>query len=209
MIPPSRRPGFFTRRGRHGPILRAWSGVDRDVTQRTNWYRRAALHGNPLGQWALGNFYQFGDGVDKNMEQARHWYERAAGQGFVFAEVRLGLLYEHGDGVPRDYAELLHWFQLAANAGNVVALTASACSIDAVSECRKTMGKPCSCSDKPPTRAPLWPTTTSDYLRKWAWGEDQQAGGARLVREGSSGGQSTGDRSVGPTEGIRLHRKFR
>ncbi len=64
----------------------AWSAI---VARRTEWFRRAAEQGNPVGQWALGNFYQFGNGVDKDMSQALQWY-RARG--------RSGLRFRRGSG---------------------------------------------------------------------------------------------------------------
>ena len=134
----------------------------RDLQQRNDWYRRAAEHGNPVGQWALGNFYQFGDGMDKDMRAGAAMVRRAADQGFVPAEVRLGLMSEHGNGVPQDYAEALRWFRQAAEREMPMRSTTLAFSIAAAGRCRKTMRRPCGCFARPPTRAPRWRSSISD-----------------------------------------------
>lgn len=72
-------------------------GVPVDAANAEKWYTIAAEHGQPLGQFMLGYFYQLGRFSNQpNIELAKKWYGRAQDQ-FVPAAIALGFLNETND----------------------------------------------------------------------------------------------------------------
>lgn len=72
-------------------------GVVRDPLYAGYLYRQAALAGEPRGQFALGQLYEYGIGVEPSIETALPWYSLAAAQGHREACRRLG---QHDAGSP-------------------------------------------------------------------------------------------------------------
>ena len=56
-------------------------GVDKDVKEAVEWYRKAAEQGISEAQYVLGACYQNGIVADKNITEAVKWYRKAAAQG--------------------------------------------------------------------------------------------------------------------------------
>ena len=81
------------------------------------WFRKAAEHGNILGQNNLGQMYLNGRGVKQNDAQAAHWYRKAVEQGSELGQILLGFMYEHGRGVVQDPVEAARLYRKAAEQG--------------------------------------------------------------------------------------------
>lgn len=77
----------------------------------------AAVKGNSLAQYRLGEMYGLGHGVRQDSSKAIAWYGRAAAQGELDAQNNLGAIYYD----QRDYGKALAWFLKAAKAGNAAA----------------------------------------------------------------------------------------
>jgi TPR repeat protein len=98
-----------------GESYAAGKGVERDLKQAAEWYRKAAEKGNVAGQVHLAALYRDGGkGFARDMVQAAAWYRSAAEQGDAGAQGTLGLLYSVGQGVPHNDVEAYYWLDLAA-----------------------------------------------------------------------------------------------
>ena len=88
----------------------AWAGWDESMTafQQGRYalaYKEckdAAIQGDSLCQFAIGDSYEKGRGVPQDYQQAVAWYRKAAEQGNADAQCSLGAMYEHGRGVSQD-----------------------------------------------------------------------------------------------------------
>jgi hypothetical protein len=60
-----------------GRMLLRGRGVARDPKESVVWLKKAALHGNPAGQYMLAESYEAGWGVKINEGEAYYWYRRA------------------------------------------------------------------------------------------------------------------------------------
>jgi TPR repeat protein len=89
-------------------------GVTQNDRDALAWYRKAADHGSPAGQRAVGDFYLKGRAVAADAGEAQRWYQRAANGDDIRAQYELGQLYFNGTGVRRDYVSAYVWFSLAA-----------------------------------------------------------------------------------------------
>jgi TPR repeat protein len=65
------------------------SGVPRDVVKAAQWYRKAALQGDPEAQFVLSGMYMKGEGVPRDRGVALQWLKRAAERGHPDAKARL------------------------------------------------------------------------------------------------------------------------
>ena len=59
--------------GRDGTIERVFVGVTRDFEKAAHWYGRAAEHGHPQAQAALGSLQMLGLGVPKQPSSGYFW----------------------------------------------------------------------------------------------------------------------------------------
>lgn len=57
------------------------TGVEKNLKQAANWYRRAAEQGNTKAQFNLASLYEHGQGVKRNPQLAIKWYKEAAMKG--------------------------------------------------------------------------------------------------------------------------------
>ena len=64
-------------------------GVTKDMLAAHKWWLKAALHGDPSAQYALGLMYVRGDGIDQDVNEAVKWWFLSASQGFERAKVAL------------------------------------------------------------------------------------------------------------------------
>lgn len=113
----------------HAQFLMSWyhsktdflAGFGRSLEAATQWARRSADQGYPLGQEALGAIYLNGQGVAKDGAKAAELFQQAAKQGFPAAQAWLGFMYISGKGVPADQNKGLAWFRKAAKQGDLSA----------------------------------------------------------------------------------------
>lgn len=92
-------------------------GVQKDIAQALEWYRRAAAQGYAEGQFRLGNEHATGHGVPVDAGKAIELFTQAAQQGHAQAQYRLGKYYHEGKHVPQDLEKTIHWYSAAADNG--------------------------------------------------------------------------------------------
>lgn len=80
-----RWPNDFLAMNKLGQIYRDGEVVPRDYHLASEWFRNAALHGDPWGQINLGIQYQNGWGVEKDTDMARSLYSQAAKSNNILA----------------------------------------------------------------------------------------------------------------------------
>jgi len=66
-------------------------GVEKNLKQAAEWYRKAAEQGFAQAQNNLGVCYHNGEGIEQNMDEAVKWYKKAAAQGFAQAQRNLDI----------------------------------------------------------------------------------------------------------------------
>ena len=96
-------------------------GVDEDMVQAFEWFRKAAEQGHAGAQFSLGTCYYSGLGVAEDIVQGIEWYRKAAEQGNADAQYNLGVFYYTGTDVPKDEALGLKLLRQAAEQGNISA----------------------------------------------------------------------------------------
>jgi len=94
-----------------------WKILQNDETA-AEWYRKAALQGDPEGEYRLGLCYVRGLGVPKNEALAAKWFSKAAQGGNANAQYELGDCYRLAKGVGTDIPKAYFWCNLAAASGN-------------------------------------------------------------------------------------------
>jgi TPR repeat protein len=98
-----------------GESYAAGKGVERDLKQAAEWYRKAAEKGDVAGELHLAALYRDGGkGFARDMAQAAAWFRKAAEQGDAGAQGTLGVLYSIGQGVAHNNVEAYYWLDLAA-----------------------------------------------------------------------------------------------
>eukprot|EP00232_Nephroselmis_pyriformis_P003606 CAMPEP_0182909502 /NCGR_PEP_ID=MMETSP0034_2-20130328/35782_1 /TAXON_ID=156128 /ORGANISM="Nephroselmis pyriformis, Strain CCMP717" /LENGTH=962 /DNA_ID=CAMNT_0025045759 /DNA_START=420 /DNA_END=3305 /DNA_ORIENTATION=- len=96
-------------------------GVEKDLSQASNWYLKAAEQGVPSAQFNLGVFYEKGQGLPQDWSKAAHWYKMAGEQGHAKAQFNLGVCYDNGQGLARDCTQAAEWYRRAAQQGHAAA----------------------------------------------------------------------------------------
>lgn len=99
-------------------------GQDYEKTQpekAAEYYRRAAEHNNPLGNYYLGKLYTYDGRLPRDIRLAKNCFETclAAGEEPIGCNNRLGQIYFYGgDGVDIDYEKAVRHFLAASDADN-------------------------------------------------------------------------------------------
>jgi TPR repeat protein len=93
-------------------------GVERDLEQAVDWYRKGAEAGDGRAMANLGVCYQQGQGIERDLEQAVDWYRKGAEAGNGRAMANLGFCYQQGQGVERDLEQAVDWYRKGAAAGD-------------------------------------------------------------------------------------------
>jgi TPR repeat protein len=101
-----------------GVCYQQGQGVERDLEQAVDWYRKGAEAGDGGAMAYLGVCYQQGQGVERDLEQAVDWYRKGAEAGDGGAMAVLGFCYAQGQGVERDLEQAVDWYRKGAEAGN-------------------------------------------------------------------------------------------
>src|SRR5215472_2858978 len=98
-----------------------------DYSRAMAEWQAAADHGDPDGEFGLGNLYEFGAGeLEQNYDRAVYWYKKAAEQGNTEAEYRLALLYAAGgDNFRSDVLQAYKWASLSGRSEGVWGTRAS------------------------------------------------------------------------------------
>lgn len=94
-------------------------GVERDVKQALNWYRKAAKFGGvSFGTYRAGMIYLFDKEVEQNIEKGIEFLKRAAEADHPQAAWVLANLYISGNLVEKNMMEGFTWLQLGAKLGD-------------------------------------------------------------------------------------------
>src|SRR5204862_1409218 len=88
-------------------------GVDADLAQAVEWWRKAVDAGNLAAMNSLASAYSTGAGVDKDPAAAAGLWRQAADRGDPAAQHALGVAYHSGAGVPQDLVESYKWLYIA------------------------------------------------------------------------------------------------
>jgi len=98
-------------------------GMDQDLVQAAEWYRKAANQDHALAQFNLSLMFASGQGVTRNDTTALMWTRKAAEGGDAGAQFNLGTRYHRAsiDRLQMDSAEsrieAYKWFHLASAQG--------------------------------------------------------------------------------------------
>jgi TPR repeat protein len=107
------RAGAGRRRVEPGVAYAAGRGVEFDLEQATQWWRKAADAGNVAAMNSLAGAYSTGSGVEKSPSEAARLWRQAADLGDPSAQHSLGVAYHDGAGVPKDFVESYKWLYIA------------------------------------------------------------------------------------------------
>lgn len=92
-------------------------GLEIDLEEAVEWFRRGADLGDPMGMFLLGNAYYYGAGVPQDFAVALPLYERSAAQNYPDSIGALGHAYHFGDGVAQDYRRAFESYTRAYDLG--------------------------------------------------------------------------------------------
>lgn len=76
--------------------------VEQNYEKALEWFKKAALQGEPLSQYNLGGCYELGRGVLPSKEKAYSWYQKAAEQGLREAKRAIRRIELERRGVTED-----------------------------------------------------------------------------------------------------------
>jgi len=97
-----------------------WSGrgIERDVEQAEEWFRKAALAGHGPSMVSLGLLLRLDGRKPEELAESVQWFRRAADLGDGGGMTWLGFTYRDGKGVPVDERQAVDWFIKAYAAGS-------------------------------------------------------------------------------------------
>ena len=98
------------------------AGCDIDLQQAATWLRKAAVNGDPKGQYEFGLLFIHPDYAKRNEEEAFRWIRLSALAGYGPAQYQLALFYQTGEGTLASYEEAFTWARRAAAQGESKAL---------------------------------------------------------------------------------------
>ena len=96
-----------------GRCYETGSGVEQDLEQAYEWYRKAATGGDVNAWLALAKMFDKGMYVDRDPKEAAMWLSRAADKGHPIAKIGMGQKYSRGDGVEKDPDLAIKYFREA------------------------------------------------------------------------------------------------
>jgi TPR repeat protein len=97
------------------------NGIQPDLRESAEWYRRAAELGDVQAQFIIGRLSMTGDGVPVNERESAKWFLCAAQQGNAAAAHNIAVYYAEGTGIEQDLDRAIVWFEKAAAAGVLAA----------------------------------------------------------------------------------------
>lgn len=102
-----------------GEMYYSGQGVEKNLVEAAEWFRKAAEQGHAEAQNRMGEFYYNGWGIKKDYKEAVKWYQLAATHESTKAQTALGNMYYNGTGVVKSYFNAVWWYSQAAERGNV------------------------------------------------------------------------------------------
>jgi TPR repeat protein len=94
---------------------------EKNITQATAWYQKAADAGHTQAITKMGNRLRQSE-LPEDQEKSQQWLSKAAEQGDSYAMLCLGFAHRDGKGVPRDLKLAQHWFERSRAAGDPTAI---------------------------------------------------------------------------------------
>jgi TPR repeat protein len=95
-----------------GYIYETGSIATKDPAQAAEWYKKAAMQDDQLGEWLLGRLILTGE-VPKDLTEAARWLQKSAAHNDAFGQYLLGKVkLEH-----QDYTQAAQMFRKAAMQG--------------------------------------------------------------------------------------------
>lgn len=105
-----------------GDLYRTGSGgYPKELSKSIEWYKRAALGGNTMGQVNLGLCYLAGEITTTNTSEAFKWINQAAMSNNPVALIELGNLYRDGINVTQDLDKAKEYYKAASNLNTIIA----------------------------------------------------------------------------------------
>ncbi|MDE6110950.1 MAG: sel1 repeat family protein, partial [Eubacterium sp.] len=93
-----------------------WGGVEKDINEAFNWYKKSADKGFASAQWNLALLYDDEETSYFDKKMALKYYELAAEQNDVSAQYKTGVYYYNGYGMDEpDFDKALKWFKKVAD----------------------------------------------------------------------------------------------
>jgi TPR repeat protein/serine/threonine protein kinase len=88
----------------------------KDSALAFEYFETAATTGNIIGQYLLGQAYEYGVGVSPNMDKAWNYYQKAAEEGYPNALCKVGEVYLYGTlGQQKDGKAAIDYLDLASD----------------------------------------------------------------------------------------------
>ena len=84
------------------------------------WQSKMASFGDPMGQYELGQIYEYGKGIPKDLEKAIYYYQLSAAQKYLPSAMELGRIFANEE-VVQDEKKSIEWYTYAANHGEAQA----------------------------------------------------------------------------------------
>lgn len=100
-----------------GDAFQNGRGIERDVEQAEQWFRKSADAGHPSAMIRLGHLLGREERNPEELAESIQWYRRAAELGDASGMTSLGFAYREGRGVSVDEREAAEWFIRAHTAG--------------------------------------------------------------------------------------------
>lgn len=101
-----------------GDLYMSEKAGERDFSQATTWFKKAAEQGNAYAQTRLGIIHQYGLGTEADTDLANAYYKQAAEANYAPAQLQIGLTYQQGIGKPIDNQVATQWFAKALKNGS-------------------------------------------------------------------------------------------
>jgi len=106
---------------RVGRLYDRGEGVDKDLSNASNWYGKAANQEHLSAMYNLGNMFWLGEGTKKNYAEAFAYLSKASVAGHAGAQNALAIAYSEGRGVERNDETSVYWFERSAQQGYALA----------------------------------------------------------------------------------------
>ncbi len=104
-----------------GCLYMTGNGVEKDMKEALNMFRKAADTGSMESCYRLGMCYMQGNGVEKSNAEAAKLFRKAKELGHNESTALLGSILLAGEGVEKNEAEGLECLRIAADGGSVMA----------------------------------------------------------------------------------------
>lgn len=117
LILPFAKKGNADLQNKIGVMYSNGKGVNQDLNEAFNWYKKSADQNNVWGLYNLAEEYFSGNIVKKDFVKAFELFKKSAEQENPEAQNRLANMYYLGEGIQQDYNQAASWYEKSANSG--------------------------------------------------------------------------------------------